>query len=379
VARGLGSDRRTSARAHPYPTAQDARRRADDLEIPGDPFHHGARRPRAAASPPAAGPGCGSCCRRRTADRGPARDGRRARPAAGACGSRLSVVAVTAPHDRHPRRSPRPCSGGCKSSETQPQFCTRVADDVDWTVEGTHPLAGRYRKKHEFIDAPFGRLAGVLVGGSTATRTREISASGWSPNSSQSGPSGETQKPDRTGPSAPSYRRWRRRSRSIGSPAGTASPGRPGRARGDLPVAGELVVGAQVLVGRAAERRGPAEHDCRGVSLLSSQGAPGRAVSGRFRLRSGGRSKASWPLASSGTRSRPDVRPRAAPPAAQPSPAGRAARTAPLSTLPQQAQVVLGELVAARADPAARISRKILSQSIGLSCSPTSARSEAAP
>jgi hypothetical protein len=25
---------------------------------------------------------------------------------------------------------------------SQPQFWDRVADDVDWTVEGTHPLAG---------------------------------------------------------------------------------------------------------------------------------------------------------------------------------------------------------------------------------------------
>jgi ketosteroid isomerase-like protein len=49
--------------------------------------------------------------------------------------------------------------------ETQPQFWARVADDVDWTVEGTHPLAGRYHSKQEFIDATFGRLAGVLVGG----------------------------------------------------------------------------------------------------------------------------------------------------------------------------------------------------------------------
>jgi uncharacterized protein len=49
-----------------------------------------------------------------------------------------------------------------QSPETQPQFWARVADDVDWTVEGTHPLARRYDK---FIDATFGRLAGVLVGG----------------------------------------------------------------------------------------------------------------------------------------------------------------------------------------------------------------------
>jgi ketosteroid isomerase-like protein len=52
-----------------------------------------------------------------------------------------------------------------QSPETQPQFWAQVADDVDWTVQGTHPLAGRYHNKQEFIDATFGRLAGVLVGG----------------------------------------------------------------------------------------------------------------------------------------------------------------------------------------------------------------------
>jgi ketosteroid isomerase-like protein len=38
-------------------------------------------------------------------------------------------------------------------------------DDVDWTVEGTHALCGRYRSKADFIAATFGRLQGVLVGG----------------------------------------------------------------------------------------------------------------------------------------------------------------------------------------------------------------------
>ena len=46
---------------------------------------------------------------------------------------------------------------------TQPQFWGRVADDVDWTVEGTHPLAGRYHDKAQFIDATFARLAGQAV------------------------------------------------------------------------------------------------------------------------------------------------------------------------------------------------------------------------
>jgi uncharacterized protein len=52
-----------------------------------------------------------------------------------------------------------------QSPETQPEFWARVADDVDWTVEGTHPLAGRYHTKQEFVDATFGRLARVLAGG----------------------------------------------------------------------------------------------------------------------------------------------------------------------------------------------------------------------
>jgi hypothetical protein len=30
---------------------------------------------------------------------------------------------------------------------SQPQFWDRVADDVDWTVEGIHPLAGRYHNR----------------------------------------------------------------------------------------------------------------------------------------------------------------------------------------------------------------------------------------
>jgi ketosteroid isomerase-like protein len=32
-------------------------------------------------------------------------------------------------------------------------------------VEGTHPLAGRYRSKQAFLDATFGRLGGVLSDG----------------------------------------------------------------------------------------------------------------------------------------------------------------------------------------------------------------------
>ena len=51
------------------------------------------------------------------------------------------------------------------TAETQPQFWARVSDEVDWSVLGTHPLAGRYVGKQQFINATFARLTGVLQGG----------------------------------------------------------------------------------------------------------------------------------------------------------------------------------------------------------------------
>ena len=44
-------------------------------------------------------------------------------------------------------------------------FFEHVADDVDWTVMGTHPLAGRYRNKKDFIAGTFAKLAQVLPQG----------------------------------------------------------------------------------------------------------------------------------------------------------------------------------------------------------------------
>ena len=52
-----------------------------------------------------------------------------------------------------------------QSPITQPQFFARVADDVDWTVQGTHPLAGRYHNKAQFVEATFTRLHGCLRDG----------------------------------------------------------------------------------------------------------------------------------------------------------------------------------------------------------------------
>ena len=47
----------------------------------------------------------------------------------------------------------------------QPEFWARVADNVDWTVKGTHSLNGRYHSKSDFLESTFARLAGVLPGG----------------------------------------------------------------------------------------------------------------------------------------------------------------------------------------------------------------------
>nr|WP_320162018.1 nuclear transport factor 2 family protein [uncultured Methanoregula sp.] len=60
------------------------------------------------------------------------------------------------------------------------EFFRHVAQDVDWTVMGTHPLAGRYHNRETFINSTFRRLnrvlkdgvllrvTGILVSGDTA-------------------------------------------------------------------------------------------------------------------------------------------------------------------------------------------------------------------
>jgi ketosteroid isomerase-like protein len=55
--------------------------------------------------------------------------------------------------------------GALQDPATARGFFERVADDVHWTVQGTHPLAGVYRTKRELLTATFGRLAGVLPDG----------------------------------------------------------------------------------------------------------------------------------------------------------------------------------------------------------------------
>ena len=44
-------------------------------------------------------------------------------------------------------------------------FFVYVADDVDWTVMGTHPLAGHYQTKAAFIAGTFAELGKVLPNG----------------------------------------------------------------------------------------------------------------------------------------------------------------------------------------------------------------------
>ena len=44
-------------------------------------------------------------------------------------------------------------------------FFKHVADNVDWIVEGTHPLAGHYLSKQAFIDGTFAKLNQVLLKG----------------------------------------------------------------------------------------------------------------------------------------------------------------------------------------------------------------------
>jgi hypothetical protein len=48
---------------------------------------------------------------------------------------------------------------------SQQQFWDRVADDVDWTVEGTHPLAGRNHNRTQFLDACCVAVAGLVAPG----------------------------------------------------------------------------------------------------------------------------------------------------------------------------------------------------------------------
>ena len=55
-------------------------------------------------------------------------------------------------------------------------FFEHVADEVDWTVMGTHPLAGHYRSKGAFRAGTFSKLGKVLTGGTKLRVTDVITA-----------------------------------------------------------------------------------------------------------------------------------------------------------------------------------------------------------
>src|SRR6266404_6212537 len=57
-------------------------------------------------------------------------------------------------------------------------FFEYVADDVDWTVMGTHPLAGHYLSKRAFQEGTFSKLGKVLPDGAKLRVTNLIVAGG---------------------------------------------------------------------------------------------------------------------------------------------------------------------------------------------------------
>jgi uncharacterized protein len=57
-------------------------------------------------------------------------------------------------------------------------FFDSVVDDVHWTVMGTHPLAGVYNSKADFLKHTFERLGRVLKEGSVVLKVDHIYVSG---------------------------------------------------------------------------------------------------------------------------------------------------------------------------------------------------------
>ena len=60
----------------------------------------------------------------------------------------------------------------------QPEkFFEHVADNVNWLVLGTHPLAGEYKSKREFREATFAKLTPLFPNG-LRLYTREVLVAG---------------------------------------------------------------------------------------------------------------------------------------------------------------------------------------------------------
>ena len=58
-------------------------------------------------------------------------------------------------------------------------FFEHVAEDVDWTVEGTHPLAGHYRSKSDFCAHTFEKLNKVLPRGAHLRVEHALASGDW--------------------------------------------------------------------------------------------------------------------------------------------------------------------------------------------------------
>lgn len=59
------------------------------------------------------------------------------------------------------------------------QFFMHVADNVDWIVEGTHPLAGHYHSKADFLTHTFERLNKVLPQGTELYVEHALVSDNW--------------------------------------------------------------------------------------------------------------------------------------------------------------------------------------------------------
>lgn len=58
-------------------------------------------------------------------------------------------------------------------------FFDHVAEDVDWTVHGTQPLAGRYLSKADFRAGTFDKLARVLPRGAQLRVVHVLVSGDW--------------------------------------------------------------------------------------------------------------------------------------------------------------------------------------------------------
>jgi uncharacterized protein len=58
-------------------------------------------------------------------------------------------------------------------------FFDHVLDDVDWIVEGTHPLAGHYHSKAEFLAHTFEKLEKVLPQGTELYVEHVLVSGNW--------------------------------------------------------------------------------------------------------------------------------------------------------------------------------------------------------